>query len=71
MLNYTSIMSDVIPISNVNHRNDNIPFGIKYKERGGHIYPIDRTGMGKSTFEQNMPPFDISLGHAVGLQIQK
>lgn len=53
------------PIGTTNHQNKNIPFGVNYKDRGGHIYAIGKTGMGKSTLLQNMALFDISQGKGV------
>jgi type IV secretory pathway VirB4 component len=45
---------DITPIGYTNWRNQNIPFGIKDKDRLGHIYCIGKTGMGKSTLLQKI-----------------
>jgi hypothetical protein len=55
--NYTT------PIGKTNYRNQNVPFGIKDKDRLGHIYAIGKTGTGKSTLLQNMAISDIERGN--------
>ncbi|HEX5001763.1 MAG TPA: TraM recognition domain-containing protein [Bacteroidia bacterium] len=49
----------ITPIGIIDWRNQNIPFGIKDKDRMGHIYVIGKTGVGKSTLLQNMAISDI------------
>lgn len=53
---------DITPIGVTNWRNQNTPFGIKDKDRLGHIYCIGKTGMGKSTLLQQMALSDIQKG---------
>lgn len=50
-----------------NYRNQNAKFGIKQKDRGGHIYCIGKTGAGKSTLLLNMAIDDIHNGRGVGI----
>ena len=49
----------ITPIGKINFRNDNRIFGIKAKDRLGHMYVIGKTGVGKSTLLQNMAISDI------------
>lgn len=58
---------DITPIGYTNWRNQNIPFGIKDKDRLGHIYCIGKTGMGKSTLLQKMALSDITKGKGCGI----
>ena len=58
---------DITPIGYTNWRNQNIPFGIKDKDRLGHIYCIGKTGMGKSTLLQKMALSDIQKGKGCGI----
>lgn len=58
---------DITPIGYTNWRNQNIPFGIKDKDRLGHIYCIGKTGMGKSTLLQKMALSDIIKGKGCGI----
>lgn len=50
-----------------NYRNQNTKFGIKEKDRGGHIYAIGKTGSGKSTLLLNMAISDIQNGRGIGI----
>ncbi|MDP2594113.1 MAG: type IV secretion system DNA-binding domain-containing protein [bacterium] len=43
-------------------RGSRVPFGIKSKDRGRHMYVIGKTGMGKSTLLENMAIQDIRNG---------
>lgn len=58
---------DITPIGYTTWRNQNIPFGIKDKDRLGHIYCIGKTGMGKSTLLQKMTLSDITKGKGCGI----
>ena len=58
---------DITPIGYTTWRNQNIPFGIKDKDRLGHIYCIGKTGMGKSTLLQKMALSDIIKGKGCGI----
>lgn len=53
------------PIGKVNFRSDARVFGIKYKDRLGHIYSIGKTGTGKSTLLLNMAISDILRGRGL------
>lgn len=50
-----------------NYRNIKKRFGIKEKDRSGHMYMIGKTGVGKSTLIENMVISDIKKGHGVAL----
>lgn len=58
---------DTTPIGITNFRNQQIPFGIKAKDRTGHIYCIGKTGVGKSTLLLNMAIADINNGDSVAI----
>lgn len=53
------------PIGTVNFRSDSREFGIKDKDRLGHIYCIGKTGTGKSTLLLNMAISDIERGNGL------
>ncbi|MEL6805493.1 MAG: DUF87 domain-containing protein, partial [Bacteroidota bacterium] len=46
-------------------RGQNVPFGIKAKDRTRHVYVIGKTGMGKSTLLENMAVQDIKNGEGL------
>lgn len=46
-------------------RGQNVPFGIKAKDRTKHVYVIGKTGMGKSTLLENMAIQDIQSGEGL------
>lgn len=46
-------------------RGQNVPFGIKAKDRQRHMYVIGKTGMGKSTLLENMAAQDIQNGEGM------
>jgi hypothetical protein len=50
-----------------NYRDIRKVFGIKEKNRRGHMYIIGKTGTGKSTLIENMVISDIKDGHGVAL----
>ncbi len=58
---------DFTPIGKVNFRSDTRVFGIKDKDRLGHIYSIGKTGTGKSTLLLNMAISDILRGKGLCL----
>ena len=61
-------MSDgekVTYLGKVDYRNKHVTFGIKQKDRTRHMYIIGKTGMGKSTFMENMIIQDINNGEGV------
>ncbi len=53
---------EITPIGVTNWRNQNIPFGIKDRDRLGHIYVLGKTGVGKSTLLKSMALSDIQMG---------
>jgi len=52
-------MNDITHIGVTNYQNKHIRFGIKEKDRSGHIYCIGKTGSGKSTLLLNLAISDI------------
>lgn len=46
-------------------RGQQVPFGIKAKDRQRHMYVVGKTGMGKSTMLENMAAQDIMNGEGV------
>lgn len=57
----------VTPFAVTNFRDIKRRFGIKRKNRRGHIYIIGKTGTGKSTLIENMVISDIKAGYGLGL----
>jgi len=51
--------------ASTNSRGESVPFGIKRKDRGKHMYIIGKTGMGKSTLLENLAIQDIRNGEAI------
>jgi len=56
---------EITTIGITNYRNTNQKFGIKDKDRLGHIYVIGKTGVGKSTLLQNIAMSDIERGNGL------
>lgn len=54
--------ADITPVGITDWRNSNQTFGIRDKDRLGHIYAIGKTGAGKSTLLLNMAISDIESG---------
>lgn len=63
MNNNYEYKEQITPIGRVNFRSDDRIFGIKDKDRLGHIYCIGKTGTGKSTLLLNMAISDIKRGN--------
>jgi len=57
----------ITPFAITDFRNARTRFGIKDKDRAGHMYILGKTGTGKSTLIQNMAGSDIRRGHGVAL----
>jgi len=57
----------VTPFAITNYRDIRKIFGIKQKNRRGHMYIIGKTGTGKSTLLENMVISDIKAGYGVAL----
>lgn len=57
----------VTPFAITNYRDIRKAFGIKQRDRGGHIYLIGKTGTGKSTLMANMMIADIKQGNGAAL----
>jgi len=60
-------IDDVNYFAQTNFRNERRSFGIKREDRTKHMYIIGKTGMGKSTVEENMAIQDIQRGDGVGI----
>jgi len=60
-------MDEVTPIGITDFRNQHQPFGIKQKDRFGHIYVIGKTGTGKTTLLLNMAIDDILKGRGLAI----
>jgi hypothetical protein len=67
MENQNNDSNQVIPFAVTNFRNTRKKFGIRQKDRRGHMYIIGKTGTGKSTLLENMIIADIKAGHGVAL----
>lgn len=52
-------------IGKTDWRNCQIKFGIKNKDRSGHMYVIGKTGTGKSTMLKSMAVSDIFNGYGI------
>ena len=63
----TTIKNKITFFAQSNFRNTNNLFGIKEKDRGGHMYIIGKTGTGKSTLIENMAIADILAGNGLAL----
>src|SRR5690349_8770908 len=57
--------SSITPIGITDWRNMKKPFGIKEKDRLGHMYVIGKTGTGKSTLLLNLAISDIEVGNGI------
>jgi len=57
----------VTPFARTNFRGKEVAFGIKKKDRKGHIYLIGKTGTGKSTLIKNMIAYDIKQGYGAAI----
>jgi len=57
----------VIHFAETNYRNLKKRFGVKERDRSGHMYVVGKTGVGKSTLIENMVISDIKKGHGVAL----
>jgi hypothetical protein len=60
-------MENITRIGKTNFRNPDQIFGIKDKDRSGHIYCIGKTGVGKSTLLLNMAISDIHSSKGIGI----
>jgi len=59
--------NSVTPFAITNFRDIRKRFGIKEKNRRGHMYIIGKTGTGKSTLLENMVISDIKSGNGLAL----
>jgi len=57
----------ITPFAITDYRDIQKKFGIKEKNRRGHIYIIGKTGTGKSTLIENMAISDIKSGNGLAL----
>jgi hypothetical protein len=60
-------LNKVTPFAITNYRDIRKRFGIKAKNRRGHMYIIGKTGTGKSTLIENMMISDIETGNGLAL----
>lgn len=67
MSNDTGNENAITPLAITNFRDVKRLFGIKDKNRSGHMYVLGKTGTGKSTLIQNMATSDIRRGHGMAL----
>jgi len=59
--------NEITIFAQTNYRNQNRRFGIKIDDRRRHMYLIGKTGMGKSTVQENMIVEDIRAGRGVAV----
>src|SRR5437016_4318529 len=57
----------ITPFAITNYRDIRQRFGIKQKNRRGHMYIVGKTGTGKSTLIENMASHDIEAGYGLAL----
>jgi len=57
----------ITPFALTDYRDIQKRFGIKEKNRRGHMYIIGKTGTGKSTLIENMAISDIRSGNGLAL----
>ena len=57
----------ITPFAITNYRDIRQRFGIKQKNRRGHMYLIGKTGTGKSTLLLNLAAHDIEMGYGLAL----
>jgi type IV secretory pathway TraG/TraD family ATPase VirD4 len=67
MQNRDAGKKSIAPFAITDFRDIKRCFGIKDKNRSGHIYILGKTGTGKSTLIQNMIGSDIKRGHGLAL----
>lgn len=67
MSHETDSKGGVTPFAVTNYRDIRKVFGIREKNRRGHMYIIGKTGTGKSTLLENMIASDISDGKGLAL----
>jgi CxxC-x17-CxxC domain-containing protein len=58
---------DIAVFAQTTFRNQFKKFGIKADDRRRHMYLIGKTGMGKSTIQENMIVGDIRAGHGIAV----
>jgi len=59
--------NDIAVFAETTFRNQYKKFGIKTDDRRRHMYLIGKTGMGKSTIQENMIVGDIRAGHGLAV----
>lgn len=63
----SSSENSITPFAITDFRDSQKVFGIKDRDRAGHMYILGKTGTGKSTLIQNMVVSDIRRGHGMAL----
>jgi hypothetical protein len=67
MENPADEQNPITPFEITNYRDIRKRFGIKQKNRRGHMYIVGKTGTGKSTLIENVASHDIEAGNGVAL----
>src|SRR5215813_4227270 len=67
MESHPSDDNPITPFGITNYRDIRRRFGIKQKNRRGHMYIVGKTGTGKSTLIQNLAGHDIETGYGLAL----
>ena len=67
MLNKNEDKNPITFFAVTNYRDIRQRFGIREKNRRGHIYIVGKTGTGKSTLIENMVISDVNDGHGLAL----
>ncbi len=65
--NTSPFQSDIAFFAKSNHRDQQLPFGIKQADRRGHMYMIGKTGTGKSTLMESLMMDDLRKGRGFAL----
>lgn len=59
--------NDISYFARTNHRNADVPFGIKQADRLSHMYVIGKTGVGKSTLLETLARGDLGAARGFAL----
>ena len=63
----TQSQSDITIFAKTTFRNEQVPFGIKRRDRLAHLYVIGKTGTGKSTLLETLMTDDLRKGYGCAL----